>query len=79
MNGIKYDTIQIEKPNNPYIILEILSRDKNVCRGIQIINAKDKGTIKIVNIFLNLKGRGSDTDMRITDISVSRYHAFITY
>lgn len=37
VNGINYDTIEIPTPEPPYIILEILSKDKNLCRGNNII------------------------------------------
>ena len=32
-----YDTVELPKPSIPYITLEILSKDKNVCKGIHVI------------------------------------------
>jgi hypothetical protein len=69
-NGRQYDTVEIPKPEPPYILMDILSREKNVSRGIHIINMSGTQEIKM--------GRGSDSDVRIQDISVSRSHAQIT-
>ena len=37
VDGKKYDTVEIPRPDPPYVTLEILSRDKNQCKGILII------------------------------------------
>ncbi len=68
-NGKFYDTVEIPRPEAPYITVEILSRDKNLCKGIHVITLCSKNFIKL--------GRGHDSDVRITDISVSRCHAII--
>eukprot|EP00330_Aristerostoma_sp_ATCC50986_P009834 CAMPEP_0114594786 /NCGR_PEP_ID=MMETSP0125-20121206/16503_1 /TAXON_ID=485358 ORGANISM="Aristerostoma sp., Strain ATCC 50986" /NCGR_SAMPLE_ID=MMETSP0125 /ASSEMBLY_ACC=CAM_ASM_000245 /LENGTH=156 /DNA_ID=CAMNT_0001795559 /DNA_START=937 /DNA_END=1407 /DNA_ORIENTATION=+ len=49
--------------------MEILSKDKNIIRGVHIIKMESKNQIRL--------GRGHDSDIRITDISVSRCHALI--
>ncbi|EGR32703.1 hypothetical protein IMG5_073530 [Ichthyophthirius multifiliis] len=63
--------IELQKPPIPYITLEILSKDKNVCKGIHIITLSQKNIIKL--------GRGNDSDIKISDISVSRYHAVLSF
>lgn len=40
--------MEIPKPESPYMILEILSRDKNQCRGIHVLNMGLKNAIKLV-------------------------------
>ena len=31
--GKKYESLEVPKPTNHYLILEVLSRDKNICKG----------------------------------------------
>ena len=71
VKNIIYDTVEIPKPNSPYVTLEILSKDKNICKGIHVISLDSKQQIKL--------GRGHDSDIRISDISVSRFHAVLSY
>lgn len=28
-----YESLEISKPDNHYVIIEVLSRDKNICKG----------------------------------------------
>ena len=54
LNGKRYDLIEIEKPKVPYVILDILNKDKNVVRGVHIVKMESKGVVKLVrrvNIF----------------------------
>jgi hypothetical protein len=51
-NGISYDAVEIPKPEPPYILMDILSKERNISRGIQIISMNGRSEIKI--------GRGSD-------------------
>ena len=65
-----FNLIDIEKPiNTNYIILESLNQVKENCniKSIHIISLIDNDEIYI--------GRGHDCDVRIKDISVSRYHS----
>jgi len=66
------DLVNIPRPTSDnYIILEAIARDRRSSGGIHIICLdKNKNSIKL--------GRGSDSDIRISDISVSRCHATIT-
>lgn len=67
----RFETVEIPKPPPPYVMLEVLSRDKNQCKGIHVITLSNKPIIKL--------GRGHDSDIRITDISVSRCHAILRF
>ena len=86
-NGTTYDIVEIPKPIGPYLILEILSRERNQSRGIHVLNMGARNIIRLVKnkllpkiiIFINIKGRGHDSEIRIPDISVSRCHAAIKY
>ena len=48
LSGNKYETVEIPKPEPPYIIMDILSRERNISRGIQIISMNGSSDIKIV-------------------------------
>ena len=62
------DIVEIDKPNENFIIFESLNSTTQ--KVFYIINSENKATIKI--------GRGQESDVRITDdISVSRCHALI--
>lgn len=67
----KFDTLELPKPDSPYFIMEMLSRDRNVCKSYYAVTLSKKNQIKF--------GRGHDADIRITDISVSRIHAVIKF
>ena len=54
IDGKKYDTVEIPRPAPPYVTLEILSRDKNLCKGVHVITFAHKKVIKL--------GRGHDSD-----------------
>jgi hypothetical protein len=61
--------IDFQKPESNFIMLESISREKRETRYLYIIHIKDKYEIKL--------GRANDSDVRMTDISVSRNHAFL--
>ncbi|CAD8072006.1 unnamed protein product [Paramecium primaurelia] len=72
--GQVLDLAALERPNQPYIILEntqISEKDKKAQRGIYLIKGTPDDQIKL--------GRGHQCEIRISDISVSRLHAFIKY
>ena len=61
----------MNKPETPYIILESDLRSRNSRVGVYIISMNSKNSLRV--------GRGHDSDIRIPDISVSRFHATITF
>lgn len=71
-NGRNYSTVEYEKPEGNFLVLESLEQEKNESRIIHIIKPSDlKDTFKL--------GRGHEADLRINDISVSRCHSFIKF
>jgi hypothetical protein len=61
--------IELPKPDQKYIILENIS-EKRENKNMYIITFKDKTSVKV--------GRSNDSDVRMTDISISRNHASIS-
>ncbi|EUD67921.1 hypothetical protein C922_01533 [Plasmodium inui San Antonio 1] len=59
---------EIPKPELPYIIIELMN-DRN--RGFYIVSLANTKCVRM--------GRGHDTDVRVNDISVSRFHAMIKF
>jgi hypothetical protein len=47
-----YDVVEIPKFDPPYVILEILSRDKNQCRGMHVINLSNKKNVRLVILWI---------------------------
>ena len=69
-----YELIDIERPlNENYIILESLNQIKENC------NNKSIHVISLVNEEDILIGRGNNCDVRIKDISVSRFHSKLKF
>jgi hypothetical protein len=69
--GMKIDLISIDYPDKPYILLEEYSPDNFNSSGVHIVAIDDGKTISI--------GRAQEADFRITDISVSRNHASLSF
>jgi len=74
-NGISYRLIDVE-PDIPheknYLLLESLTFEKNSSRMVHLIMPDtEKKTFKL--------GRGHESDVRVSDISVSRCHALVKY
>lgn len=67
--GDPLDILEYETPLENFIVLESVTL-QNI-RIIHVIDMKNKSMIKV--------GRGHDADIRVTDISVSRFHAKIHY
>lgn len=64
-------TIKIQKPFEPFIIIDSLSKEKNTYNGMYLISMGERKIVKL--------GRSNYNDIIIKDISVSRNHAFIKY
>ena len=67
--GEPIDILEFETPAQNFVVLESVTL-QNI-RIIHVIDMKNKSIIKI--------GRGHDADIRVTDISVSRFHAKINF
>lgn len=65
-----YTIIDLNRPDNNYMIIEGIVKETPDTKSIFVINFKDSKPIKI--------GRASDADVRLSDISVSRAHALIS-
>jgi hypothetical protein len=65
------DLVEIGKPEEPHMIIETISRDRNQSKSIFVVKAVEGEVAKI--------GRGHETDIRVSDISVSRQHALIRF
>eukprot|EP01017_Pseudomicrothorax_dubius_P014605 TRINITY_DN1703_c0_g1_i5.p1 TRINITY_DN1703_c0_g1~~TRINITY_DN1703_c0_g1_i5.p1 ORF type:complete len:367 (-),score=49.60 TRINITY_DN1703_c0_g1_i5:390-1490(-) len=72
LKGKRFYLIDIPRPETgPYVLLEILSKEKSLTRGVHIFTMHHNRVMKI--------GRGHDADIRIPDISVSRIHASLRF
>ena len=67
MKDTLFDIIDIERPENDYMIVE--SVKSAPAKVIHVFNLKEADSFKI--------GRSVDSDMKIADISVSRLHAYL--
>jgi len=54
-------------PSEPTIIIDCYNKEKTQNRGLMILSMKEQANVRI--------GRGHESDLRISDISVSRSHA----
>jgi len=70
-NGKIINLVDIITPPAPYLMMENITNDRKVSKGVVIIKGSLGNTVQI--------GRGHKCDVRISDISVSRHHANITF
>ncbi len=72
-NGHKYRLVDIAIPETSnYLLLQSLTFEKNSSRMVHLIMPnKDQTEFKL--------GRGHDSEVRVSDISVSRCHALLKY
>eukprot|EP01017_Pseudomicrothorax_dubius_P009045 TRINITY_DN13010_c0_g1_i2.p1 TRINITY_DN13010_c0_g1~~TRINITY_DN13010_c0_g1_i2.p1 ORF type:complete len:276 (+),score=53.02 TRINITY_DN13010_c0_g1_i2:60-830(+) len=71
VDGSRYDLVSFPRPPPPYLMFELMSKDKNTIRGVHIVSMGKKSLIKV--------GRSHDSDLRVPDISVSRFHAVLKF
>jgi hypothetical protein len=69
--GNRNEFLKIQKPKEPFIVLEGVGNDKNSNKGVHMIS--------IIGLNGVILGRGHEADVRISDISVSRTHAAIKF
>lgn len=69
--GKVHEFLAVQKPTQPHVVIEKLMPDLNYSSNISIIALEDKQEMKI--------GRQHTCDLRISDISVSRVHAFLRF
>jgi hypothetical protein len=71
IKGHTYDLVSIPKPEGEFITLEAVQRPRDSPQTIHLIPLQNKNNVRL--------GRGHDSDVRISDISVSRNHALVRY
>lgn len=69
IQGKVIDLMAIPKPESRYFILEGLSKDRNSSKSLHIVSMNNKLELKM--------GRGHESEIRISDISASRWHASV--
>lgn len=69
--GPKAFLTKIEALGSPYIVLEAVEKDKSKARALHLIQFNTEDVFKL--------GRGHESDIKFNDISVSRFHASLTY
>lgn len=57
MKGKFYDTFQVERPSDNYLLLEVLHREKTAPRGFVVIKFDLRKTVKIVISSFLIKGK----------------------
>eukprot|EP00916_Digyalum_oweni_P006447 GHVL01011059.1.p1 GENE.GHVL01011059.1~~GHVL01011059.1.p1 ORF type:complete len:518 (+),score=107.68 GHVL01011059.1:182-1735(+) len=67
VDGHKFALLRVPEVVAPFIVLE----NTTVSRGLHILSMSEKKSLKL--------GRGHESDVRISDVSISRTHATIRY
>ena len=72
-NGRRYKLVDVEIPTEGnFLWLESLTFEKNSSRMVHVVKPdSEHNTFKL--------GRGHESDLRVSDISVSRCHALLKY
>jgi len=71
VNGKILELVEIPKPPAQYVVFETLCKDRVSSKGLHVVSLCCQNQVKI--------GRGHDSELRISDISVSRFHALLRY
>eukprot|EP00826_Nyctotherus_ovalis_P060093 TRINITY_DN8406_c0_g2_i1.p1 TRINITY_DN8406_c0_g2~~TRINITY_DN8406_c0_g2_i1.p1 ORF type:complete len:222 (+),score=39.11 TRINITY_DN8406_c0_g2_i1:945-1610(+) len=71
--GNRYHLAELYKPpTGNFILLEVFPNERNASRAVNVVMPREeKNVFKL--------GRGHESDLRISDISVSRFHAILKY
>lgn len=72
-NDGKVPLVEVPGTKPPFIVLESMMRDsqQHVSRGLHVISLAEQKLLKL--------GRGHESDVRIADVSISRWHATIRF
>ncbi|XP_954288.1 FHA domain protein, putative [Theileria annulata] len=68
-NGELIQIVKMPKMQTPFLVLE--NTTPQAVRGVHLVSMRDSKDLKL--------GRGHESDLRIPDVSISRYHANIRY
>ncbi|UKK00326.2 hypothetical protein MACK_000398 [Theileria orientalis] len=68
-NGELIQIVKMPKMSVPFLVLENVT--PHALKGVHLLSMKDMKDLKL--------GRGHESDVRIPDVSISRYHATIRY
>lgn len=71
LDNIKYYTLDIPKPEKPYIVLEATGKTVEFSKIFLFVSFHKKTVMPI--------GRSKTVDINLTDITISRHHATIFY
>ena len=72
LDNKKFYTVEIPKPEKPYIVLEVIKKSAEYSKIFHFITFGQTSRLSI--------GRKKDIDIKISDdISISRHHANISY
>lgn len=69
IKGSRVSIVKVPQAKPPFVVLENIYG--NVHRGVHVVSMAEKKDLKL--------GRGHESDVRISDVSISRYHATIRY
>lgn len=69
IKGSRVNIVKVPQAKPPFVVLENIYG--NVHRGVHVVSMAEKKDLKL--------GRGHESDVRISDVSISRYHATIRY
>mmetsp|Transcript_11329 Transcript_11329/g.22275 ORF Transcript_11329/g.22275 Transcript_11329/m.22275 type:complete len:343 (+) Transcript_11329:29-1057(+) len=70
VRGKRYDLFRLDKHSQTTLVLEVVRKDSQT-RGVHLISMKPNSRVCL--------GRGHESDVRVSDISVSRLHAQLNY
>jgi len=71
LEGVKWDLISITYPNQAYVLLEDFRPDRSQSHGLHVVSLSNNQSVEL--------GRSHESDIKISDISVSRKHAKLKY
>lgn len=70
-NDRRYDLLVMQRPKVPFIAIDLFNKEENTIRGCFVVKNDVKQSYVV--------GRGTDCEIRLSDISVSRNHATLSF